>query len=169
MAWPACRCLPSLARRGESRSAGGDGCQAGDIGNTSTAYAAGWIGYDAAYPSDALTINPWLGIDTLEPFLERADATGSGLFILNRTSNPGAGDLQDQLVDGQPLYQRLAEMLAPLAADRCGTSGWSSLGIVAGATWPEDARHLRASFAHIALSGARFGAQVPDRKKRLPD
>jgi orotidine-5'-phosphate decarboxylase len=61
----------------------------GDIGSTSTAYAAGWIGHDAPFPSDALTVNPWLGIDTLAPFLDRADATGSGLFILNRTSNLG--------------------------------------------------------------------------------
>ena len=108
----------------------------GDIGSTSTAYAAGWIGHDAPFPSDALTINPWLGIDTLQPFLDRADATGSGLFILNRTSNPGAADLQDKLVDGTPLYTHLAKMLAPLAAARTGTTGISSLGIVAGATWP---------------------------------
>ena len=140
----------------------------GDIGSTSTAYAAGWIGHDAAYPSDALTINPWLGIDTLEPFLERADATGGGLFILNRTSNPGAGDLQDQLVDGQPLYQRLAGMLAPLAADRCGTSGWSSLGIVAGATWPEDARRLRAALPIRPFWCPGLVPRVPDQKKRLP-
>jgi orotidine-5'-phosphate decarboxylase len=139
----------------------------GDIGSTSTAYAAGWIGHDAAYPSDALTINPWLGIDTLEPFLERADATGSGLFILNRTSNPGAGDLQDQLVDGQPLYQRLAGMLAPLAADRCGTSGWSSLGIVAGATWPEDARRLRAALPDSPFLVPGFGAQGAGPEKAL--
>ena len=139
----------------------------GDIGSTSTAYAAGWIGHGAAYPSDALTINPWLGIDTLEPFLERADATDSGLFILNRTSNPGAGDLQDQLVDGQPLYQRLAGMLAPLAADRCGTSGWSSLGIVAGATWPEDARHLRAALPDSPFLVPGFGAQGAGPEKAL--
>ena len=61
----------------------------GDIGTTSGAYAAGWIGHDAPFPSDALTINPWLGIDTLDPFLKRADETNSGLFILNQTSNPG--------------------------------------------------------------------------------
>ena len=88
----------------------------GDIGSTSTAYANAWIGHDATFPSDALTVNPWLGIDTLGPFLTRADATFSGLFVLNRTSNDGAGDLQDQLVNGAPLYMHLASMLAPLAA-----------------------------------------------------
>ena len=84
----------------------------GDIGTTSAAYAQAWVGHDAAFPSDALTVNPWLGIDTLEPFLARADATASGLFVLNRTSNDGAGDLQDQMVDGAPLYTHLASMLA---------------------------------------------------------
>ncbi len=139
----------------------------GDIDSTSTAYAAGWIGHDAAFPSDALTINPWLGIDTLEPFLKRADATGSGLFILNRTSNPGAVDLQDQLVGDQPLYQRLASMLAPLAAARRGASGWSSLGIVAGATWPEDMRLLRAILPNSPFLVPGFGAQGAGPEKAL--
>jgi orotidine-5'-phosphate decarboxylase len=131
----------------------------GDIGSTSTAYAAGWIGHDAPFPSDALTINPWLGIDTLQPFLDRADATGSGLFILNRTSNPGAADLQDKLVDGIPLYTHLAKMLAPLAAERTGTTRLSSLGIVAGATWPEEARALRAHLPASPFLVPGFGAQ----------
>ena len=117
----------------------------GDIGSTSAAYAKAWIGHDAAFPSDALTVNPWLGLDTLEPFLAQADATSSGLFVLNRTSNDGAGDLQDQMVDGAPLYTRLASMLAPLATPRAGNSGISSIGIVAGATWPNDGKKLRAA------------------------
>ena len=119
----------------------------GDVGGTSTAYAAAWIGHNAPFPSDALTINPWLGIETLQPFLDCADATGSGLFILNRTSNPGAADMQDKQVDGIPLYAHLAKMLA-LAAARTGTTGISSLGIVAGATWPEEARALRETCQH---------------------
>ena len=139
----------------------------GDIGSTSSAYAAGWIGQDAAFPSDALTINPWLGLDTLEPFLKRADETGSGLFVLNRTSNPGAGDLQDQMVDGTPLYQHLATMLAPLARERRGDSGWSSLGIVAGATWPEDARGLRQILPDSPFLVPGFGAQGAGPEKAL--
>ena len=131
----------------------------GDVGSTSTAYAAGWIGHNAPFPSDALTINPWLGIDTLQPFLDCADATGSGLFILNRTSNPGAADIQDKQVDGIPLYTHLAKMLAPLAAARTGTTGISSLGIVAGATWPEEARALRADLPASPFLVPGFGAQ----------
>ena len=139
----------------------------GDIGSTSTAYAAGWLGHDAPFPSDALTINPWLGIDTLEPFLERADATQSGLFVLNRTSNPGAGALQDKLSDGLPIYHHLAAMLAPLAAERRGAHGFSSLGIVAGATWPEDARALRAILPDAPFLVPGFGAQGAGPEKAL--
>ena len=131
----------------------------GDIGSSSSAYAAGWIGHNAPFPSDALTINPWLGIDTLSPFLKRADETGSGLFVLNRTSNPGAGDLQDQIVDGQPLYQHLASLLAPLIAKRDSKQNISSLGIVAGATWPEEAQALRATLPNAPFLIPGFGAQ----------
>lgn len=131
----------------------------GDIGSTSRAYAAGWIGHDAPFPSDALTVNPWLGIETLDPFLKRADETNSGIFILNRTSNLGAGDLQDQIVDGQPLYQHLATLLAPLVAKRDGKHGSSSLGIVVGATWPEEAQTLRAILPSAPFLIPGFGAQ----------
>ena len=139
----------------------------GDIGSTSSAYASAWIGHDALFPSDALTINPWLGIDTLEPFIDRADATNSGLFILNRTSNPGAGDLQDRLVDDIPLYMHLASMLAPIAAARIGASGWSSIGIVAGATWPAEANALRSTLPNSPFLVPGFGAQGAGPEKAL--
>ena len=131
----------------------------GDVGSTSAAYANAWIGHDAAFPSDALTVNPWLGIDTLEPLLNRADATSSGLFVLNRTSNIGAGDLQNQIVNGTPLYTHLADMLAPLTEARVGTSGVSSLGIVAGATWPNETRMLRKLLPNAPFLIPGFGAQ----------
>lgn len=131
----------------------------GDIGSTSAAYAGGWIGHDAPFPSDALTINPWLGLDTIDPFLKRADETGDGLFILNRTSNPGAGDLQDPIVDGRPLYQHLASLLSPIVAKRNGKQGISSLGIVAGATWPEESQALRAALPSAPFLIPGFGAQ----------
>ena len=79
--------------------------------------------------------------------------------MLNRTSNDGAGDLQDQMVDGAPLYTHLASMLAPLAAARVGDSGVSSLGIVAGATWPDDAKTLRLALPHAPFLVPGFGAQ----------
>ena len=134
----------------------------GDIGSTSTAYANAWIGHEAIFPSDALTVNPWLGIETLDPFIARADSTSSGLFVLNRTSNDGAGDLQDRMVDGAPLYLHLASMLAPLVATRVGESGISSLGIVAGATRPENAKILRTALPSAPFLVPGFGAQGAD-------
>ena len=130
----------------------------GDIGSTSTAYANAWIGHDAAFPSDALTINPWLGIDTLEPFLARADATSSGLFVLNRTSNDGAVDLQDQIVDGArftrtlpacwPRWRRRVLAIAGIFAWHCG---W---GHLAGRC-----KNASGGTTSCAFLGAGFGAQ----------
>jgi orotidine-5'-phosphate decarboxylase len=130
-----------------------------DIGSTNAAYADAWIGHDAAFPSDALTVNAYLGLDTLEPLLARADRQGAGLFVLTRTSNAGAGDLQDLEIDGKPLFQHLAAGLAPLAATREGGLGVSSLGIVAGATWPEEARSLRQTLPSAPFLVPGFGAQ----------
>ena len=130
-----------------------------DIGSTNAAYAEAWIGHDAPFPSDALTVNAYLGLDTLEPLLARADAVGAGLFVLTRTSNPGAGTLQDLDVGGKPLFHSLAEQLAPLAAARCDDAGRSALGIVAGATWPEEARALRAILPSSPFLVPGFGAQ----------
>lgn len=131
----------------------------GDIGSTSIAYADAWIGHDAMFPSDALTVNPWLGIDTLEPFLIRADSTGSGLFVLNRTSNAGAGDLQDLIVNKKPLFKHLATRLKPLAAKRVGITGTSSIGVVAGATWPKDVIAIRKILPNSPFLVPGFGAQ----------
>jgi len=130
-----------------------------DIGSTNAAYAEAWIGHDAPFPSDALTVNAYLGLDTLAPLLARADNTGAGLFVLTRTSNPGAGDLQDLDCDGAAVFQHLAAGLAPLAAERVGELGLSSLGIVAGATWPDEARALRQTLPSAPVLVPGFGAQ----------
>lgn len=132
----------------------------GDIGSTSEAYANAYLGADAPFPSDALTINPWMGLDTLAPFMTRAKQTNSGLFILVRTSNKGAADLQEQtLVGGHLAYQQLAHDLAPLIEDAKGTSGLSSFGIVAGATVPEQAEDLRKILPSAPFLIPGFGAQ----------
>ena len=130
-----------------------------DIGSTNAAYAQAWIGHEAPFPSDALTVNTYLGLDTLEPLLARADAVGAGLFVLTRTSNPGAGALQDLDVGGKPLFHNRAEQLAPLATARCDAAGRSALGIVAGATWPDEARALRAILPSAPFLVPGFGAQ----------
>ena len=130
----------------------------GDIGSTSAAYAAAFLGDEAPFPSDALTVNAYMGMDTLRPFIDQAMATKSGLFVLVRTSNPGSSDLQEQQVNGVPLYQILADKLAPLT-EEMATDSWSSLGIVAGATWPEEARQLRQQLPLAPVLVPGFGAQ----------
>jgi len=104
----------------------------GDIGSTAQHYAA--EAFDR-YQADAVTANPYLGRDSVQPFLDRADR---GVVILCRTSNPGAGDLQDLVVDGRPLYQHVAEKVAR----EWNTHGNCSL--VVGATWPAQLKEVRA-------------------------
>jgi orotidine-5'-phosphate decarboxylase len=83
-------------------------------------------------------------MDSLEPFFAAAHAGGAGVFVLLRTSNPGAGDLQDLAVRDRPVYQRLADLLQPLALRLRGPSSeWSGLGVVVGATWPDESRRVR--------------------------
>lgn len=132
----------------------------GDIGSTSEAYAHAYLGNDAPFPSDALTVNPWMGLDTVAPFMARATQTNSGLFILVRTSNKGAADLQElQMGNNRLVYQQLAHDLAPLIEDAKGASGLSSFGIVAGATVPEQAEELRAILPCAPFLIPGFGAQ----------
>jgi len=131
----------------------------GDIGSTSAAYAKAYLGADAPFPSDALTINPWMGIDTLMPFIDRAKETNSGLFILMRTSNGGSADLQELVTDGEFVYQNLAKKTAPLIEEANGQSGLSSIGIVAGATVPEQAEALRRLLPSAPFLIPGFGAQ----------
>jgi len=104
----------------------------GDIGSTAQHYAA--EAFDR-YASDAVTANPYLGRDSVQPFLDRADR---GVVILCRTSNAGAGDLQDLVIDGRPLYQHVAEKVAR----EWNTHGNCSL--VVGATWPAQLKQVRA-------------------------
>ena len=116
----------------------------GDIGSTADGYARAYLEPGAPCEVDALTLSPYLGRDSLEPFVERAELYGRGLFVLAKTSNPGSGDLQDlELKDGlvhEAVTRRLAELGERL---RGPATGWSSLGLVVGATYPEQAEHLR--------------------------
>lgn len=122
----------------------------GDIGSTAQHYAT--EAFDR-YAADAVTANPYLGRDSVQPFLDRADR---GVVILCRTSNPGAGDLQDLLVDGRPLYQHVAEKVA---------RDWNTRGncaLVVGATWPEQLREVRAIVGDVPFLVPGVGAQGGD-------
>ncbi len=132
----------------------------GDIGSTASAYASAYLGPDAWVHCDAITVNPYMGMDTLEPFLGMADERDKGVIVLVRTSNPGAADFEELIVEDKPLYQHIADALAPFARERRGlSSGWSSLMVVVGATAPVEARHLRLALPHSPFLVPGYGAQ----------
>jgi orotidine-5'-phosphate decarboxylase len=128
----------------------------GDIGSTAQAYAQAYL---EAFPGSALTVNPYLGSDALEPFVQAAQHTGGALFILVRTSNPGASLFQDlRLETGEYLYQRVAHYLDQLAqTQRVGA--WSRIGAVVGATQPDEVAALRYVMPHSLFLLPGLGAQ----------
>ncbi len=132
----------------------------GDIGSTSKAYANAYLGKDAPFPSDALTVNPWLGIDSLEPFFRKASETGSGLFILAHTSNKGSKDIQKiPLATGIRCYEHLANILKPFVESFIGSSGLSSIGVVSGATFRDEVLKLRKLLPNAPFLVPGYGAQ----------
>ena len=131
-----------------------------DIGSTAEGYASAYLEPDAALPVDALTVSPYLGRDTLEPFITRAEQHARGVFVLVKTSNPGSADLQDRTVDGAPLYEALARSLEPLCSRLAGVAtAWSSLGVVVGANRPEQAERVRECLPHALFLVPGYGAQ----------
>jgi orotidine-5'-phosphate decarboxylase len=111
----------------------------GDIASTAAAYAEAFIPL-----ADAVTVNPYLGRDSLEPFVDACRRHGAGLFCLVKTSNPGSRDVQDvQLADGRLLWQHVAELVHDLGEDLLGDSGLSSVGAVVGATFPSEVEQAR--------------------------
>lgn len=132
----------------------------GDIGSSADAYARAYLEPDSPLAVEALTVNPYLGRDTLEPFVQRSRDCGRGVFVLVRTSNPGAGDLQDLEVKGAPLFLSLARSLASFEEELRGPqTGWSSLGVVVGATWPEEHQAVREALPHSLFLVPGYGAQ----------
>jgi len=160
LGWPGMRALEGIVR--SARSLGLLvilDAKRGDIGSTSEAYADTYLSPGSPLESDAVTLQPYLGLDALEPFVARAETFGRGVFILVRTSNAGARDFQDQAVGGQRLFLRVAERLAETERRLAGDSDWSSLGVVAGATYPEDARALRELLPRSLFLVPGYGAQ----------
>ncbi|GIW97523.1 MAG: orotidine 5'-phosphate decarboxylase [Pirellulaceae bacterium] len=132
----------------------------GDIGSTAEGYARAYLGTHTPWQTDALTINPFLGDDTLRPFVDRAHASGSGLFVLVKTSNPGSGFLQDLVVDGKPVFERVAQCVHDLGSEQIGPRfGWTSIGAVVGATYPEQLAQLRQTMPRTWLLIPGYGAQ----------
>jgi orotidine-5'-phosphate decarboxylase len=137
----------------------------GDIGSTSQAYANAYLGENAPYPSDAMTINPWLGIDSLEPFFKKASETSSGLFVLVHTSNKGSKDIQEMpLTNGAKCYEHLAKLLKPIIENQKGDLGLSSIGIVSGATFKDESLALRKLLPSAPFLIPGYGAQGASAK-----
>jgi orotidine-5'-phosphate decarboxylase len=136
-----------------------------DIGSTAEAYARAYLGRDPesggddGWCSDALTVNPYLGSDGVAPFVEVAAREGTGLFVLVRTSNASAAEFQDLLAEGRPLYRHVADRLASWAGPHRGASGYSLVGAVVGATYPEQLAELRAALPGVILLVPGYGTQ----------
>jgi orotidine-5'-phosphate decarboxylase len=133
-----------------------------DIGTTATAYAEAYLGPGAqsAWGGDALTVSPYLGADSLEPFIELATQRAAGIFVLVKTSNPGGGLFQDlRTADGRALYQHVAAFVEQAAQRTVGACGYGAVGAVVGATYPEQLAELRQAMPSTWFLVPGFGAQ----------
>lgn len=132
-----------------------------DIGSTAEAYAAAYLGQPPAscWGADALTVSPYLGDDSLTPFVDASCRHGAGIFVLVKTSNPGGGLFQDLIADGRPLYRHVAEHVEGLNSQQLGQFGFGPVGAVVGATYPQQLGELRAVMPHAWILVPGFGAQ----------
>ena len=132
-----------------------------DIGTTAEAYAEAYLGRGdrSAWGSDALTVSPYLGEDSLHPFIRNCESQNAGIFVLVKTSNAGGGWLQDRKTDHTTVYQHVADLVYQENSTRLGQHGYGPIGAVVGATYPEQLSELRnrMSTAWILIPG--FGAQ----------
>ncbi len=138
----------------------------GDIGATSEAYAKAYLGKTsinhteaAAFGADCLTVNPYLGTDGIRPFTEQCAAHQKGIFVLVKTSNQSSGELQDLKSDGKYIYEHMADLVKTWGADLIGANGYSSVGAVVGATYPEQAEMLRRQMPNTYFLVPGYGAQ----------
>jgi orotidine-5'-phosphate decarboxylase len=142
-----------------------------DIASTAAAYAdAAFAGSEIAgqvhpvWEADALTVNPYLGRDSIEPFLKSARRSGGGVFVLVRTSNPGAGLFQDLVVSegsqsGRPLYQHVGAAVSAWSREHLGECGLGDVGAVTGATYPAEMALLRRQMPEVIFLVPGFGHQ----------
>lgn len=138
-----------------------------DIGATAACYANAYIGQtelpggpQRAFTADFATINPYLGVDGVKPFAEACKAGDTGIFVLVKTSNPSSGQLQDmRFEDGRTLYEAVADLVEQWGEETRGESGYSAVGAVVGATYPQQGAALRARMPHAFFLVPGYGAQ----------
>ena len=134
-----------------------------DIGTTATAYAEGFLGRLSPWGGDALTVSPYLGDDSLTPFVDVARQRDAGIFVLVKTSNPGGKMLQDLVVNeptrSRPIYRYVADYVERLAYETAGACGYGAVGAVVGATYPEQLAELRQAMPHTWFLVPGYGSQ----------
>ena len=137
----------------------------GDIGSTSAAYAVGHLGQVqvgskkyAGFDDDFATVNPYLGSDVVKPFMDVCKEEKKGIFVLVKTSNPSSGEFQDRVIDGRPLYELVGEKVAQWGDELMG-DGYSYVGAVVGATYPEMGKVLRKIMPKTFILVPGYGAQ----------
>ncbi len=141
----------------------------GDIGATASAYARAYLtpaseGGSGDFEADCLTVNPLMGPDTLEPFAETATRYGKGLFVLCRTSNPGAGWLQDRMAGNRLISDRVADLIGGFASGDGDGEKLNPIGAVIGATVPQEGRRLRTLLPRSIILAPGLGAQGGDAR-----
>jgi orotidine-5'-phosphate decarboxylase len=131
-----------------------------DISSTAEAYANAYLSPEV-FDCDAVTVTPYMGRDSMLPFVEACWKYGKGMFAVLKTSNPGSKDFEDQPLEatGRPLYEKIAGALNELGRDLVGESGYSSIGAVIGATFPEEGRRLRELMPKALILVPGYGAQ----------
>jgi orotidine-5'-phosphate decarboxylase len=131
-----------------------------DISSTAEAYAYAYLSPDG-FDCDAVTVTPYMGRDSMLPFVEAAKRYGKGMFAVLKTSNPGSKDFEDQPLEatGRPLYEKIAAALNELSEGLIGESGYSSVGAVIGATFPEEGRRLRELMPRAFILVPGYGTQ----------
>lgn len=129
----------------------------GDIGSTAEAYAESYLGKNRPY--DALTVNPYMGEDTLIPFVEKAKENEKGIFVLVKTSNLGSGDFQDQPVGEELLHEVVARTVSRVGTLDMTSENFSSVGAVVGATYPDELSLLRSDMPAQIFLIPGYGAQ----------
>lgn len=137
-----------------------------DIGATMEAYAAAHLGKTAvgdeeieAFGADALTVNGYLGTDGISPLLKICNESDKGIFVLVKTSNTSSGELQDKLIGDKTVYETMGEMCEKWGSESMGCYGYSSVGAVVGATYPEQLAEMRSKLPHTFFLVPGYGAQ----------